>query len=100
MNPDHPIGSSLSYWPKFLQRSDLLEGKAGDDSLFDGGNSDTHKGVKGSDLLEGNQCGDVQCGGACDDVLYGGGDDVLTGGQGIDVFVFYRELTCSKIKHQ
>ena len=51
MNPDHPIGSSLSYWPKFLQRSALLEGKAGDDSLFGGGNSDAHKGVKGSDLL-------------------------------------------------
>jgi Ca2+-binding RTX toxin-like protein len=67
---------------------DLLDGGAGDDSLYGGDDADTLIGGIGNDLLDGGIDDDSLTGGAGNDVLLGGeGADVMTGGADRDLFI-------------
>ena len=63
----------------------MLQGQAGDDSLYGDGGDDTLSGGKGDDDLFGSYGNDTLYGNAGSDVLDGGsGDDILSGGVGND----------------
>lgn len=88
------VGSSSSDASTIEQTgADLLDGGAGDDTLYGEGGSDFVIGGEGNDVLYGDapylpqelQAADILDGGAGDDVLDGGGgDDQLYGGTGTD----------------
>ncbi|MBX8617208.1 calcium-binding protein [Pseudomonas cichorii] len=64
---------------------DLIEGGAGDDSLNGGAGNDSLSGGSGADTLNGDEGNDLLQGGAGNDVLNGGsGNDILDGGAGND----------------
>ena len=67
--------------------NDSLMGAGGDDTLLGGDGNDTLRGDDGHDLLDGGAGDDQSDGGAGDDYLRGGqGNDTLTGGGGTDLF--------------
>ena len=69
-------------------QGDILYGGDGKDTLYGGDGNDTLIGGAGDDRLEGGQGNDTLIGGAGDDALVGGlGNDVLTGGEGKDRFI-------------
>lgn len=95
-------------WRIGTQRSDVIEGTDGDDTIFGDlgadtiygrGGADNLLGEWGADTLYGGAGGDTLHGDLGNDVLYGGngsdalygeeGDDVLTGGSGSDTFHFF-----------
>ncbi|MCV4339837.1 calcium-binding protein [Pseudomonas capsici] len=64
---------------------DLIEGGAGDDTLNGGAGNDTLSGGSGADTLNGDEGNDLLQGGSGNDVLNGGsGNDILDGGAGND----------------
>ncbi len=66
----------------------VLQGFAGNDTIFGGGGDDVLFGNEGDDLIRGATGNDAAFGGAGDDTLNGGsGDDYLVGGAGDDYFV-------------
>ncbi|MBX8602609.1 calcium-binding protein [Pseudomonas cichorii] len=68
---------------------DSLNGGAGNDSLSGGSGADTLNGDEGNDLLQGGSGSDTLNGGAGNDVLDGGaGNDRLDGGAGDDTYLF------------
>lgn len=70
-------------------RSETLNGTAGNDELRGEEGNDRLFGFGGDDLLRGDKGNDTLSGGAGNDRLRGeAGDDVLTGGAGADRFIF------------
>ncbi|MBX8489549.1 calcium-binding protein [Pseudomonas cichorii] len=68
---------------------DSLNGGSGNDSLSGGSGADTLNGDEGNDLLQGGSGSDTLNGGAGNDVLDGGaGNDRLDGGAGDDTYLF------------
>ena len=68
---------------------DTLWGNAGNDTLYGGTGNDTLYGNAGNDLLYGDAGNDTLEGNAGNDTLVGGtGNDRLEGGEGNDVYVF------------
>ena len=79
---EHLIGSAHNDILAGDRRDNIIDGRAGDDTLYGGpgGGGDTLAGGPGNDRLYGGQGADTLTGGQ--------GDDRLAGGQGADVFVF------------
>ena len=68
---------------------DTLWGNAGNDTLYGGTGNDTLYGNAGNDLLYGDAGDDYLWGGVGNDALIGGeGKDYLGGGEGDDVYIF------------
>ena len=69
-------------------RSELILGLPGDDTIEAGAGDDLIFGGSGDDLIFGNEGNDTISGGAGNDTIVGGtGIDIVTGGPGADVFV-------------
>ena len=87
-------GESLSVGDLYT----LIDGDAGDDTLWGNAGNDTLYGGTGNDTLYGNAANDLLYGDAGDDTLYGNagndtliggeGKDYLVGGEGDDVYIF------------
>lgn len=87
-------GESLSVGDLYT----LIDGDAGDDTLWGDAGNDTLIGGQGNDSLRGNEGNDILHGDAGNDELWGGigndtliggeGKDYLRGGEGDDVYIF------------
>jgi Ca2+-binding RTX toxin-like protein len=77
----------------------LVNGLAGNDTLYGHNGNDSLYGSTGNDKLYGSRGDDLLCGGAGDDIMNGGsgndiltgnsGHDTMTGGTGNDTFKYY-----------
>ena len=68
---------------------DTLWGNAGNDTLIGGQGNDSLRGNEGNDILHGDAGNDELWGGIANDTLIGGeGKDYLRGGEGDDVYIF------------
>lgn len=68
---------------------DTLWGNAGNDTLIGGQGNDSLRGNEGNDILHGNEGQDVLYGNEGNDILHGdAGKDYLRGGEGDDVYIF------------
>ena len=76
----------------------VIDGDAGNDTLFGRGGYDILRGGKGDDLLDGGADVDRLIGGKGNDTLIGElGNDTLTGGEGKDMFLFNAKLKKSNV---
>ena len=81
--PDLAFDAASIIQDNEVDGGDTLEGGAGDDQLYGGGEGDTLDGGDGNDVLYGGDGDDTLDGGAGDDLEFGGaGTDTMTGGVG------------------
>lgn len=67
----------------------IIQGGAGDDTIYAGDGNDTIYGGDGNDIIYGGDGENIMFGGTGDDTLHAGiGNNIMTGGEGKDTFVF------------
>jgi Ca2+-binding RTX toxin-like protein len=88
----HPIGDGRTVPPGFnevtgvTEGHDTIDGKEGDDQIFDSGGNDTILGGDGNDFISDVGFSSNINGGAGDDTIYGNSaNDYTTGGEGNDI---------------
>jgi Ca2+-binding RTX toxin-like protein len=81
-------GNDFVYIDPETDLESLINGGAGNDTLWGSSENDTLYGGAGNDQLYGNGGDDMMFGDGGNDVLWGGGgDDFLSGGKGFDIAI-------------